>query len=297
MGWEEQFSPRKKGRKHMTAEKKQPKKYIGNFIKYRYLLMELVRKNIKLQYRNSVLGIIWTLLQPLMTMAVISVVFSGIFGRDSSAVVNYSVYLLIGRLLFDFFQQATKKGMRSIWINSSIIKKVYVPRYIYPLSNVISTFVTFLISLIDLVVVIAFFNIIDKDPVTLTWRVIGFIVPIFILMLISMGVSMILSALDVFFRDIEYLYDVFCLLLFYVTPIFYTLDKLGIESNLLMTILKLNPLYCVIEMARAFLLFGNDFAAHWDWNLLWYALAFAVFFNIVGFALFYKKQDQFILHI
>lgn len=266
-------------------------------MKYRYLLVELIRKNIKLQYRNSVLGVFWTLLQPLLTMVVISIVFAGIFGRDSSKVVNYSVYLLTGRLLFDFFQQSTKKGMRSIRGNATIIKKVYVPRYIYPLSNVLSTFVTFAISLIDLVVVIGFFNIINKDPITLTWRIVGFLIPIILLMFISMGVSMILATLDVFFRDIEYLYDVFCLLLFYVTPVFYTIDRLGITSDAVMKLLKLNPLYGIIDMARSFILFGNDLAAHWDWFSLIYCVGFALVSNIIGFLLFYKQQDKFILHI
>ena len=123
------------------------KKYLNNFYKYRYLLYEIVRKNIKLQYRNSVLGIFWPFLQPLLTTIVLVAVFSGPFGR-SSQTVNYPIYLLCGRLLYEFYSQSTKRAMRSIRNSSSVIKKVYVPKYIYPLSNVISTFVTFLISLL-----------------------------------------------------------------------------------------------------------------------------------------------------
>ena len=103
-----------------------------NFLKYRYLLRELVKKSIKLQYRSSVLGMFWTFLQPLMTMIVLSIVFSNLFGKGSAQVVNYPVYLLSGRLLHDFFTQSTKRGMRAIRTNASIIKKVYVPKYIYP---------------------------------------------------------------------------------------------------------------------------------------------------------------------
>ncbi len=268
-----------------------------NWKKYRFLLVELIRKNIKLQYRNSVLGMLWTLIQPLLTMIVLSVVFSGKFGKGSADVVNYSVYLLIGRLMFDFFTLSTKKGMRSIRSNATIIKKVYVPRYVYPLSNVLSTFVTFVISLVDLVVVILFFNVINKDPVHITWRIVGFIVPIVLMMFISMGISMILATLDVFFRDVEYLYDVFCMLLFYITPVFYTMDTLGIKSMVVTRILKLNPLYGLIEMSRAFILYGDSFAAHWSWNNLIYCVIFAVVSNLIGFLIFYKKQDKFILHI
>ena len=117
-----------------------------NFLKYRYLLGELVRKNVKLQYRNSVLGMFWTFLQPLMTMIVLSIVFSNLFGRNSAEVVNYPVYLLSGRLLYEFYTQSTKRAMKSIRSRASIIKKVYVPKYVYPLSAVLSKFVTFLIS-------------------------------------------------------------------------------------------------------------------------------------------------------
>ena len=98
-------------------------KHKDNFLKYRYLLKELVIKNIKLQYRNSVLGMFWTFLQPLLTMVVLAVVFSNLFGKNSSQVVNYPVYLLSGRLLYEFFTQSTKRAMRSIRANSSIIKK------------------------------------------------------------------------------------------------------------------------------------------------------------------------------
>ena len=145
------------------AKKNAFQSHTGNFMKYRYLLGELVSKNIKLQYRNSVLGVLWTFLQPLLTMIVLAFVFNNLFGRDSSKVVNYPVYLLSGRLMHEFFTQSTKRGMRAIRTNASIIKKVYVPKYIYPLSSVLSTFVTFLISLIVLAVVILFFNVINKE--------------------------------------------------------------------------------------------------------------------------------------
>ena len=195
-----------------------------NFMKYRFLLKELVSKSIKLQYRNSVLGVFWTFLQPLLTMIVLAFVFNNIFGRDSSKVVNYPVYLLCGRLLFEFYKTATRRAMVSIRSHSSIIKKVYVPKYIYPLSQVLSSFVTFIISLSVLVVVIAFFNICKIDPITITWRVIYIIVPIFITLVLSLGVGMILATVSVFFKDVENLYDVFCLLLFYLTPIVYPLS-------------------------------------------------------------------------
>ena len=273
-------------------------KHRDNFLKYRYLLGELVRKNVKLQYRNSVLGMFWTFLQPLMTMIVLSIVFSNLFGKNSAAVVNYPVYLLSGRLLHDFFTQSTKRGMRAIRTNASIIKKVYVPKYIYPLSQVLSTFVTFLISLIVLVVVILFFNLINKNPIAISWQIIFFIIPVIILFFMSLGVGMILCTLDVFFKDVENLYDVFTLLLFYLTPIVYTVDRLGFEPGSWQeSLLRLNPMYGIIDMFRAAVIHSTEFMAYFDFNMLWYTIGFTVVMLVIGFIAFYKTQDRFILHI
>ena len=246
-------------------------KHRDNFLKYRYLLKELVVKNIKLQYRNSVLGMFWTFLQPLLTMVVLAIVFSNLFGRDSSQVVNYPVYLLSGRLLYEFFTQSTKRAMRSIRSNASIIKKVYVPKYIYPLSMVISTFVTFLISFSVLAVVIIFFNIIGKNPVPITYNIIYAVIPVIIMFVFSLGVGMFLGTLNVFFKDIENFYDVFTLLLFYLTPIVYTVDRLGFAKDSWQnTLLKINPLYGMIEMFRAAVLHGDNFTAYFNVEQLYY---------------------------
>lgn len=269
-----------------------------NFMKYRYLLKELVAKNIKLQYRNSVFGMLWTFLQPLFTMIVLSVVFNNLFGRDSSKVVNYPVYLLCGRLLFEFFSHSTKRAMRSIRSHASIIKKVYVPKYIYPLSQVLSTFVTFLISLSVLAVVIIFFNIIGKNPIHITFNIFYAVIPIIILFIFSLGVGMLLATLNVFFKDIENFYDVFTLLLFYMTPIVYTVDKLGFaEGSWQAAMLRLNPLFGIIEMFRAAVIHGDGFLSHFSAEGIIYSSVVAVLSFVIGFAVFYKNQDKFILHI
>lgn len=278
--------------------KKSLNAHTNNFLKYRYLLKELVSKNIKLQYRDSFLGMFWTFLQPLLNMIVLSIVFMNLFGRDSSKVVNYPVYLLSGRLLFEFFTTSTKRAMRSIRGHAAIIKKVYVPKYIYPLSNVLSTFVTSLISLLVLVFVIAYFNIANKNPIDITWNVFFAIIPIIILFVFSLGVGMILATLNVFFKDVENIYDVFTNLLFYLTPIVYTADKLGFAAGSWQSIaIKLNPLYGIIGMFRAAIIWGNDFSAHWSMNQMYYCIAVAIFCLVIGFVMFYKKQDKFILHI
>ena len=268
-------------------------KYLKNFYKYRYLLSEIVRKNIKLQYRNSVLGMFWTFLQPLLTTLVLVAVFGGIFGADRKGIVNYPIYLLCGRLIYEFFTQSTKRAMRSIRNSASVIKKVYVPKYIYPLSNVISTFVTFLISLTVLACFIIYFYFFSiKQPIINAHFLLAPL-PIIILLILSLGVGLILSTLEVFFKDIEYLYEVFCMLLFYVTPIFYNVEQLNITNKIFKMALMANPLYSITEMFRDCVLNGVMINP----NHLLYSLGFSLLTLVIGFALFYKKQDKFILHI
>ena len=175
------------------------KKYFKNFYKYRFLFTEIVRKNIKLQYRNSVLGMFWTFLQPLLTMIVLAFIFGNIFGRDESKVLNYPVYLLCGRLLYEFYSQATKRAMRSIRNSASVIKKVYVPKYIYPMANVASNFITFLISLLVLAVVMAYYMIFTDTAMRLTPYILLSFVPILILFVLCVGVGMILCTMYFFF--------------------------------------------------------------------------------------------------
>lgn len=268
------------------------KKYFKNFYKYRHLLQEIVRKNVKLQYRNSVLGVFWTFLQPLLTTVILVLVFGRLFGKSSDGVVNYPIYLLCGRLLYEFYSQATKRAMHSITGSASVIKKVYVPKYIYPLSNVISTFVTFAISLTVLVAMMAYFMIFTDTALHLSPYILLAVVPIIILLLLCVGVGLILSVLSVFFKDIEYLYDVFCLLLFYMTPVFYRIDQLNL-SQPIQYMLKANPLYSIVSMFRSCVLYSEM----WDWNWFYYSLGFALVTVLLGVWSFYRRQDKFILYL
>lgn len=168
-----------------------------------------------------------------------------------------------------------------------------MPKYIYPLSNVVANFVTFLISLLVLVCFIVFFYFFSDQPPHITPYVLLSPVPILILLILSSGIGLILSTLEVFFKDIEYLYEVFCMLLFYMTPIIYTLDALNIQAKWVKLALMANPLYSIIEMFRDCVLFGEMF----NINHLLYALGFSIVSFIIGLWAFYKKQDKFILHI
>ena len=190
--------------------------------------------------------------------------------------------------------------MRSIRNSASVLKKVYVPKYVYPLSNVLSNFVTFAISLTVLIVVMGYFlikNNILPEPKYPDLHLSGYIflafIPILVLCVFCLGVGLILSVLSVFFKDIEYIYDVVCTMLFYATPIMYRLETLKIGSSAVGTILKLNPLYSIIEMFRCCVLYCRV----WDWSHFYYAAAASVVVLLIGIWAFYKNQDKFILHI
>jgi ABC-2 type transport system permease protein len=257
------------------------KRLFANFKKYRYLLSQLVKKDIKLKYRNSILGFLWTLLEPLLTMIVLTIVFQSF--RESK-MEHFPVYILCGRLLYAYFSNGTKLALKSIRRNSSMIRKVYVPKYIYPLSSSISGYITFLISLIVLVVVAAVQNI---QP---TWHLIEAFIPLVTVFVLTIGIGFILATMDVFFRDTEYLWGVILMLIMYASAIFYDPDKLLGSQN--SWILKFNPLFGIIQNFRN-AIFGNPMNIKYTL----YTAGFAVFTLVIGLIMFYKKQDKFVLYI
>lgn len=257
------------------------KRCIDGFLRYRFLLKELVKKGIKLKYRRSYLGIIWTLIEPLLTMIVLTVVFGTLMGNTDR---TYPVYILSGRLLYSMFSGATKESMRAIRTNSAMIKKVYVPKYLYPLSAVLYNYVIFLISLIVLVVVAL---VLGVRP---TFHIFQVIVPLINIVLLSLGVGMMLGTFSVFFRDLEYLWNVALMLIMYMSAIFYYPEKL-LNSGYAF-VLRYNPLYCVIDNFRS-AIFGTPMNLY----STCYSLGFSVAAILIGFGVFYKQQDRFVLYI
>ena len=257
------------------------KKYVDNFMQYQFLLSELVKKGIKLKYRRSYLGMIWSLLEPLLTMIVLTIVFGTLYGNTDK---TFPVYILTGRLLYSFFSQATKAALKSIRQNSAMIKKVYVPKYLYPLSSLLFNYVIFLISLIVLAVVSV---VLGVKPTTHLWQS---LVALVLILFISYGCGMILATIGVFFRDMEYLWSVALMLVMYTCAIFYYPSKL-LKSGWAW-ILKYNPLYCVIDIFRS-----GVFGESMNIDYLIYTVAFAVLSMLIGLIGFKKKQDDFILYI
>lgn len=251
------------------------------FKKYHYLLFQLIKKDIKLKYRNSYLGVFWTLLEPLLTMLVLVLVFSTLMGNKTK---DYPVYVLSGRLLYSFFSTTTRAALRSVRSNAGMIKKVYVPKYIYPCASVISGYVTFLISLIVLALVAAVRGIAP------TWHLLEAVFPLVVVFVMALGAGLLLSAVAVFFRDLEYLWGVALTLLMYACAIFYRVEDVISERN--RWIFRLNPLYAVIENFRD-AIFGNPMRV----TTMLYSMGFSVVLLLVGIGVFYKNQDKFILHI
>lgn len=257
------------------------KKYIKNFMRYRFLLQELVKKGIKKKYRNSYLGIVWSLLEPLLTMIVLTIVFGTIKGNKGR---TFPVYVLTGRLLYSFFSTSTKAALRSIRANAAMIKKVYVPKYLYPLSSILYNYIIFLISLIVLVVVAA---VLGVKP---TIYILQAPIALLLILILSFGCGMILATVGVFFRDMEYLWSVVLMLIMYTCAIFYQPnDLLGGEWAWM---LKYNPLFCVIQLFRS-----SVFGEPMNMGYLVYVSGFSLVSVVIGLLAFKRKQDQFILSV
>jgi ABC-2 type transport system permease protein len=262
-------------------KKNEIKGYFQRFFKYRYLLYELVIKDIKVKYRRSVLGLVWSVLNPLLMMLVITAVFSTIFKFD---VENFPAYYLTGSLIFGFVAESTTGSVGSIIEGASLIKKVYIPKYIFPLEKILFAFVNALFALIAVAIVL----IILKVPVT--WTVLLLPIPLVYTLIFCVGLGLILATLNVFFRDVGHLWGVWITAWMYLTPIIYPENIL---PNFMKTIIRFNPLYYYVDYFRQVILYGT--LPNLMSNLI--CLGFSFGFLILGVIVFKKNQDKFILHI
>jgi len=245
------------------------------------LFFELVRKGIKLKYRRSYLGVFWSMLEPLLTMVVLTVVFGTLLGYDEK---EFPVYILAGRLMYSLFSQSTTNALKSIRQNEGMIKKVYVPKYLYPLSGIAFNYVLFLISLVVLFVVSLVLGVVP------TARIFLAIVPLIILFALSVGVGLILATLGVFFRDLEYLWNIGLMMIMYTSAIFYYPEN--ILNSSVSWILEYNPLFCIISNFRS-CVFGESM----DGGMLLYSCVFSLIALVVGTIIFDRNQDKFILYV
>ena len=264
------------------------KPYFKDFWRYRHLLNNLISRDIKVTYRRSALGLIWSVLNPLLMMLVMYVVFSQIFHMTQlnrgDVEVNFAVYLLTGQLMYNFFSEATQTAMSSVLGSAPLIKKVYIPKYIFPLEKVAFSFVNALFSLIALVIVMIFTRTAVHVTVLLFW------VPMVILFLFNFGVGLILASATVFFRDIMHLYGVLVAALMYLTPIMYDVSILPAWA---LKFIPFNPMYWFVSMFRDFVIYGQMPGI----NAWIGTCASALTALAAGLLLFKKTQDRFVLYI
>ena len=253
-----------------------------NAKKYFPLMSELVRRDVKLKYRRSVLGYLWSLLNPLMMMGIMTLVFSHVFRYES--IKNYPLYLICGQTLFTFFNESTSMAMYSIIRNGPLLKKVYIPKFIFPISKVFSSFVTMAFSLVAILIVMIF----TRAP--FHWSMLLFWAPVLLLLIFCCGMGMIVSALSVQFRDVTHLYGVLTTAWMYLTPIFYPIEAV---PDWVARIIACNPLYMYITLFRSLVLDGVVPGAG-----LWLAaLGVSALMMALGSFVFGKMQRDFILYI
>ena len=257
------------------------KDQIKNVYHHKSLLYELVVNTIRKRYRRSMLGVLWCMLNPLMIMGVQAFIFSSIF---RSSIHNYLLYLITGQILFNFFSEGTNMGMNSIILNAPLIKKVRVPKYIFPFAAVISSCVSLIFSLPALVIIM----IATKNFPTVATPM--FILPLLLMLVFCMGMALLLCTMAVFFRDVLHLWLVFLKLLNYATPIFYSADFI---SDRRIAILRLNPLYHYIKAFRAPLYLG----AFPQLETIVFCAIASVIVLAVGSLAFRCNQDKFILYV
>lgn len=266
----------------MNHEKSKLAQYLHEFWKYRDLLKLLVSKNIKLKYRRSWLGYVWSILNPLLIMTVMTVVFSTMFKRN---IENFPVYLFCGQLLFNFMNTATTQSTFSITSNAALLKKTYVPKYLFTLAKVTSCLVDLILSLGALVIVI----LITRAKVT--WYMLLFPFVLLQLYVFCVGLGLFLAQACVFFKDTQFIYNAVTTAWMYLTPIFYPIEAL--PEQLIWLIKHFNPMYFYIGQFRDLIYYGR-MPGH---LIILAGCGAALAMLAIGMWSFMRSKDRFILYI
>ena len=249
--------------------------------KHQFLFEELVKRDFKQKYKSTVLGMGWSVLSPLLTLLVLQLVFGFYFGRR---IRHYTIYLFCGNLLFSYFRESTSAGMLALLSNANIFTKVNVPKYLFLFSKNVSSLINFGLSLC------LFFIFVIADGIEIKANFIMLLFPIACLIIFNLGVGLILSALYVFFRDINYLYNIFTMLLMYMSAIFYQITIVPAKYRMLF---YLNPVYCYIEYFRKIVLYGKIPTPEFHFLCAFHAI---VFF-LIGCWIYKKYNHKFLYYI
>lgn len=268
-------------RKEKSGKKSATLNFIRSLCRYEFLIKQLVSRDFKTKYRRSVLGVLWSVLNPLLTMLVQYVVFSTLF---KSSIPHYPAYLLSGIVLFNFFNEVTTVGLSSITDNAMLITKVYVPKYIYPLTRMLSSTVNMLFTFIPLILVTVFTGV---------WPAFSWLLLLFgllCLMCFALGISYLLATLMVYFRDTQFLWSVVSMVWMYCTPLFY---PESIIPKSLIRIYHMNPLYQIVSFARTALIDG---VSPGPMSYL-YCLLIGIVPLVIGLWIFNRKEKDFALYL
>lgn len=266
------------------------KSLLGNFKRYSFLMSQLISRDFKVKYKRSVLGVLWSILQPILMMTVMAIVFSQMF-RFNVEGTNYLVYLMTGIIMFSYFSDATNNAMTSVVFNFGLINKVYIPKYIFPISKCLFCGINFVLTLIPWfgIILLSYFGLGHYTCHINVWYI---LIPyIFVcLFLFSLGIGMILSCVSVFLRDMFYIYSIILTIWNYMTPVFYSIEIL---PEKLQTIFKFNPLYLYITGVRSIVLSGQRPSLIQLGSMA--LISFVIL--LIGLFVFRKKQDEFIYYV
>lgn len=245
--------------------------------KYRYLLGQLIRRDILTRYKRSVLGVAWTMLNPLGTMLILTFVFSNFFKTE---VPHFPVYILSGLLVWNYFSQATNAAISGLVWGGSLLKRIYIPSTVFGVSAIGTALVNLVISIVPLIIVM----LVDHAP--FFWSLVFLPISIMILTTFTLGFGLLISSLAVFFPDVGEMYQVLLTAWMYLTPIIYPEAMISREA---LPYYKINPMYWMVKMFRIPIVEGR-FPI---WQEILPALAWAVGILIVGWLYFTSKSEEY----
>lgn len=247
-----------------------------------FTLCMLVSKDFKKKYRRSVLGVVWSVLNPLLMMVVLAAVFSSFI--KFAQIPNFPLYLILGNTIFTLMQDSTREGMGSILESASLIKKIRIEKLIFPIEKVAFHLLNFCFSLVAVLAVMLFFRI------TPTFNVLYLPILLLYVVIFSAGLSMLLGALAVYFRDILHIWTVVLTAWTYATPLFYPIEIL---PDWMQRLEAFNPMCHYVSYFRDIFLYGATPSLHE--NLI--CLAFAIASFLIGLFVFRKLEGKFILYV
>ncbi|AGA70579.1 ABC-type polysaccharide/polyol phosphate export systems, permease component [Desulfitobacterium dichloroeliminans LMG P-21439] len=249
--------------------------------KHRFLFEELVKRDFKKKYKRTVLGMLWSMLAPLLTLLAMAMVFTQFFGNSTP---HFIIYMFAGNLIFSYYREATNGGMNALVSNSTIFSKVNVPKYMFLLSKNISSLINFGLTLV------IFFLFVAIEGIPFTWKFLMLIYPIVCLLVFNIGLGLILSALYIIFKDVQYLYDVFTTLLMYFSAIFYTVNAYAPDIQ---SLFYLNPIYVYITYFRKIVI--ENTIPTYSFHLL--AAFYSLMVLFIGGIIYKKYNYKFLYYV